>query len=109
VYLYYFGDTCVGQIRLRKNWNKYAFIEDIAVACANRRQGIGKELLDKAKHWAIKNKLDGFMLETQDINLSACKFYKKYGFDIGAVDTMLYANFDNHDEKAVFWYMKFEG
>lgn len=47
------------------------------------------------------------MLETQDVNLLACRFYSKIGFRIGAVDSMLYANLDNADEKAVFRYMKF--
>ncbi|HES3106255.1 TPA: GNAT family N-acetyltransferase, partial [Streptococcus pyogenes] len=26
---------------------------------------------------------------------------------IGSVDTMLYANFENNFEKAVFWYLSF--
>ena len=47
------------------------------------------------------------MLETQDNNLIACKFYHNCGFKIGAIDTMLYANFGNNFEKAVFWYLRF--
>ena len=48
------------------------------------------------------------MLETQDNNLIACKFYHNCGFKIGSVDTMLYANFENNFEKAVFWYLRFK-
>ncbi|PKY99875.1 streptothricin acetyltransferase [Enterococcus faecalis] len=51
--------------------------------------------------------LHGLMLETQDNNLIACKFYHNCGFKIGSVDTMLYANFENNFEKAVFWYLRF--
>ncbi|MHC0169872.1 N-acetyltransferase, partial [Enterococcus faecium] len=58
---------------------------------------------NRAKH---KN-LHGLMLETQDNNLIACKFYHNCGFKIGSVDTMLYANFENNFEKAVFWYLRF--
>ena len=47
------------------------------------------------------------MLETQDNNLIACKFYHNCGFKIGSVDTMLYANFENNFEKAVFWFLWF--
>ncbi|HAZ0955492.1 TPA: GNAT family N-acetyltransferase, partial [Enterococcus faecium] len=43
----------------------------------------------------------------QDNNLIACKFYHNCGFKIGSVDTMLYANFENNFEKAVFWYLRF--
>ena len=32
---------------------------------------------------------------------------KYCGFKIGSVDTMLYANFENNFEKAVFWYLRF--
>ena len=107
VFFYYCNDDCAGQIRLRKNWNKYAFIEDIAVSKNHRNNGIGTSLISKAVDWAKENNLFGLMLETQDANLLACRFYSKIGFQIGAVDTMLYANFDNADEKAVFWYMRF--
>ena len=31
---------------------------------------------------------------------------KYCGFKIGSVDTMLYANFENNFEKAVFWYLR---
>ena len=107
IFLYYNNAECVGQIRLRKYWNKYAYIEDIAVAKSHRKNGIGSKLISKAIAWAKSNDLCGLMLETQDTNLLACRFYSKLGFQIGAVDTMLYANFDNNDEKAVFWYKKF--
>ena len=57
--------------------------------------------------WAQHQNLHGLMLETQDNNLIACKFYHNCGFKIGSVDTMLYANFENNFEKAVFWYLRF--
>jgi len=107
VYFYYDGKACAGQIRLRKNWNRYAFIEDIAVAAFHRGRGVGSKLIEKAREWAQAKGLLGFMLETQDVNLLACRFYHKLGFKIGGVDTMLYANFDNANERAVFWYQKF--
>jgi len=107
VYLFYEENKCVGQVRLRRNWNKYAFIEDIAVCKNARGHGIGSTLINKAIEWAKQKNLYGLMLETQDNNLLACKFYHKCGFKIGAVDTMLYANFDNYNEKAIFWYLKF--
>ncbi len=102
-----FSDTeCVGQIVLRKDWNKYAYIEDICVAKLSRGQGIGASFIQKAVEWAKRSDLKGLALETQDNNLLACRFYAKCGFVIGAVNTMLYRNFDN-DEFAVFWYLLF--
>lgn len=108
VYFFYAGDECVGQIRLRSNWNGFAYIENIAVAKKSRQLGIGTALLNVAIEWAKRKNFIGLMLETQDINISACRFYAKNNFVIGGVDCMLYANFPNAaNEKAIFWYQKF--
>jgi len=108
VFFYYHDGACVGQVRVRKNWNGYAFIEDLAVARDHRGKGIGTMLMETAKAWARQKGLGGLMLETQDVNLPACRFYHENGFEIGAVDTMLYANFEaSRHEKAIFWYLRF--
>ena len=106
IFLAYSDAECVGQIVLKRDWNKYAFIEDICVAKSVRGQGIGTALIQKAMEWAKNSNLQGLALETQDNNLLACRFYVKCGFVIGAVNTMLYKNFDN-EEFAVFWYLRF--
>ena len=110
-FLAYEEDRCIGQIVLRSDWNKYAFIEDLCVAAAVRRRGTGRALMDRAEQWAREKGLCGLALETQDNNLSACRFYAACGFAIGAVNTMLYRNFDKPycEETAVFWYKRFGG
>ncbi|MFJ9462952.1 streptothricin N-acetyltransferase SatA [Viridibacillus arvi] len=107
VFFYYVENNCIGQIKIRSNWNGYALIEDIAVAKDYRKNGVGTALLNKALEWAKANNLGGLMLETQDINVSACYFYAKNNFVISAVDTMLYSNFPTANEVAIFWYNKF--
>lgn len=106
VFLAYSEEECIGQIVLKRDWNRYAFIEDICVARSSRGQGVGTGLIQKAAEWAKGSGLNGLALETQDDNLPACRFYAKCGFVIGAVNTMLYKNFDN-EESAVFWYLRF--
>ena len=39
---------------LKKNWNHYAYIEDITVDKKYRTLGVGKRLVDQAKQWAKK-------------------------------------------------------
>jgi ribosomal protein S18 acetylase RimI-like enzyme len=106
IYLYFDDGKNIGQIILRKYWNENTFIQDFCVAKQYRRKGIGYKLMDKAKEWTKENNLKGIMLETQDVNLAACRFYNKYGFILGGVDTMLYSNFKNSEQKALFWYYK---
>ena len=107
IFMAYVDNQCVGQIRLRRNWNKYCYIEDIAVAREYQGMGLGRELINAVIQWAKKGGMQGLMLETQDVNLAACRFYHRCGFVLGAVDTMLYGNCPNKDEKALFWYMQF--
>lgn len=106
IFLAYSDTECIGQIVLKRDWNKYVFIEDICVAKSARGQGVGTGLIEKATEWAKNASLNGLAIETQDNNLLACRFYAKCGFVIGAVNTMLYRNFDN-EEFAVFWYLQF--
>ena len=100
------GEECVGSIRVSARWNRNAFIEDIAVNRAHRGRGIGTALMDAATLWGRENALHGACLETQDNNLLACRFYLKYGFKLGSIDTMLYDAFpQTRGEKALFFYL----
>ena len=105
IYLAYIDGTIAGQIILRKNWNKYAYIEDIAVDVKFRKHGIGKALLSCAKKWAKRKNLAGVMLETQNNNVAACRLYEKCGFNLGGFDTYLYKGLKpDTDEIALYWY-----
>ena len=99
-----------GQIVLRKNWNHFAYVEDIVVDTKFRRQGIGEKLISQAKQWAREHNLAGIMLETQNNNVGACKFYERCGFQLGGFDKYLYKGINPEtDEIALYWYLLFEG
>ena len=106
IFLAYLDEKAVGRIVLRKNWNENAYVEDIAVRRRERGHGVGTSLIASAVNWAQEQGLHGLMLETQDVNLLACRFYAKNGFFIGGIDTQLYRNFEEpyRSEIAVFWY-----
>ncbi len=109
VFLAYTGSVCCGRIVLRRDWNGYGFVEDLQVAAAARGRGIGTGLIRQAIRWAKQQGLHGLSLETQDTNLTACRFYAKSGFVIGGVNTLFYANLPTPlcDEAAIFWYLRF--
>ena len=109
IFFAYIGDTVTGQIIVRKNWNNYCYIEDIAVDSAFRHRGIGKSLLECAKKWAQKKGLAGIMLETQNNNVAGCKLYESCGFTLAGFDTHLYRGLKSDtDEIALYWYYLFE-
>ena len=108
VFLAYVDGQIAGQIILYKYWNNYAYIEDIAVDVKYRRMGVGRQLMSQARLWAQEHTLAGIMLETQDNNVSACKFYESCGFRLRGFDTYLYKGLNRDiDEVALFWYMVF--
>jgi len=108
VFLAYLNKRPAGQIVLRRNWNNFAYIEDIRVSSEFRRKGTGIALLEKAEEWSRKGDMPGIMLETQDVNVSACKLYERAGFILGGVDRKLYSATERYaHETALFWYKIF--
>jgi ribosomal protein S18 acetylase RimI-like enzyme len=108
-YLAYVDGQVAGQIVLRRNWNRFAWIEDIRVDIKFRRSGIGRELLAHGEIWARQKGFPGIMLETQDSNVGACRFYERYGFVPGGFDTYLYRGANRYREEiALFWYLVFD-
>jgi streptothricin acetyltransferase len=108
IFLAYLDGTLAGQIILRKNWNGYGYIEDITVDSAFRRRGIGRLLLAQAADWTRAHGFPGLMLETQDINVAACRLYSACGFSLSGFDQNLYTGLDpTCSEIALYWYKVF--
>lgn len=107
-FLAYVDKQTAGQIILRRNWNRYCYIEDIAVDQKFRQHGIGRRLIAAAIEWAKAGNLPGIMLETQNNNVAACRFYESCGFHLGGLDNDLYRGVDPAtSEMALYWYLIF--
>ncbi len=105
IYVCYVEKRVAGQLVMRKNWNNYAYIEDIRVDRDFRRLGIGRKLLEKAVDWASGKRLAGVMCETQNNNVGACELYRNCGFKLGGVDRLLYKGLNPEtSEIALYWY-----
>jgi ribosomal protein S18 acetylase RimI-like enzyme len=106
IYFAYMDRQLAGQIVLRKNWNQYAYVEDIAVDIHFRKCGVGRTLVAEAIDWAKTKLLAGIMLETQNNNVAACRFYERCGFKLGGFDRYLYKGISkNTEEIALYWYL----
>ncbi|KEK22878.1 GNAT family N-acetyltransferase [Bacillus gaemokensis] len=109
IFLAFVNDRMVGQIILKRNWNSYAYVEDIKVDKQFRQLGVGRKLIERAKNWAQAGEMPGIMLETQNNNVSACRFYESCGFIIGGFDFLVYKGINEQsDEVAIYWYLRFE-
>jgi ribosomal protein S18 acetylase RimI-like enzyme len=97
-----------GQLKIFRHWNKFAYIEELAVDTEFRGKGVGRALLTRAIEWAKEHQFPGIELETQDNNVAACMLYEKCGFVLGGFDLYKYRNFaENEGEIALFWYLIF--
>ena len=97
----------VGQIKMVPWWNKFAYVEELAVETDFRGKGIGRALMTRAIEWARHQNFPGITLETQDNNVPACKLYEKCGFVLSGFDLYAYRNFDQAHEIALYWYLIF--
>lgn len=100
----------LGQIILRESWNKYCYVDDIRIDHDYKGQGYGSLLLRAGEDYAKENGLKGMMLESQDINSPACKFYLKNGYQIGSIDPFKYKLLNDPiaSESAITFYKIFQ-
>jgi streptothricin acetyltransferase len=108
VFFAYLDDELVGQIGIMKHWNGYAYIDDLVVDSKHRKQGIGRALIQRAMEWTKSKGRPGIMLETQNNNVAACRFYESCVFELHGFDTHLYKGLNpTTDEIALYWYLIF--
>jgi len=81
-----------------------AVIFDIRVHPRRRRMGIGKSLFVEASRWAKSRGCTNMKIETQDVNVSACRFYAAMGCELGAINRGVYPSLP--DETQFLWYKK---
>lgn len=63
---------------------------DIRVSPAQRRQGIGKALFAYAADWSRQRGCRMMKIETQNINIEACRFYVSQGCVLGDIRRYAY-------------------
>jgi len=81
--------------------SSHAFLWDLRVAPSRRGAGIGRALFHAAISWARDTGCDTLLIETQNINVAACRFYERQGCTIVHVDAHAYT--DMPDEVQLVW------
>jgi GNAT superfamily N-acetyltransferase len=82
--------------------NDTAALWDIRVAPENRGRGIGTALFDAVTEWCRRNGYRRLKIETQNINVAACRFYLARGCYLGGIETHAYPDYP--DEIELIWY-----
>ncbi len=78
-----------------------AVLWDIRVSPKVRGQGVGSALFRAAEAWAMQRGCRELMIETQNINVPACRFYARHGCVLKVIDRFAYPEFP--DEAQLLW------
>jgi GNAT superfamily N-acetyltransferase len=79
-----------------------AVLWDLRVAPDQRGNGVGGELIEAAERWARANGATTMKVETQNINVPACRRYARSGFIVRKANFGAYGEFP--DEVQLLWY-----
>ncbi len=82
-----------------------AALWDIRVHPDRRRQGIGTRLFRRAVEWARARQCRQLKIETQNVNVQACRFYAGQGCSLGAIHRRGYAESCVAHEVMLLWYL----
>jgi len=81
---------------------------DIRIHPEARKQGIGKKLFAHAVDWSRQRGCARMKIETQNINVPACRFYAAQGCQLGDIRRFAYLDEPSvADEVQLNWYLEF--
>lgn len=93
-----FDTPTVHMLRGRRD---LAVLCDLRVANDVRRGGVGTALFRASEAWARERGCVGLEVETQQVNVPACRFYARMGCSLAAVDRYAYPEMS--DEVRLIW------
>lgn len=94
------GDQNIGAAAVAFNTNGVHMLEersdlavlwDIRVRPEVRGRGIGRMLFEYAAQWSRQRGCKQMKIETQNVNVPACRFYRAMGCDLGNIHRFAYA------------------
>ncbi len=91
-------DALEGRSDLAELW-------DLRVAPDHRGKGVGEALFRRAAAWARERGCREMKIETQNINVRACRFYAARGCRLGAIVQGAYTDPAIAHEAMLLWYL----
>ncbi|MBZ0300645.1 MAG: GNAT family N-acetyltransferase [Anaerolineae bacterium] len=82
-----------------QEWNRTLWIWEFGVLESHRRRGIGLRMMDELAIRSQNMGLRIMLVETQNTNGPAIRFYRRAGFTFDALDLTCYSNNDDLDDE----------
>jgi ribosomal protein S18 acetylase RimI-like enzyme len=89
-----------------QEWNRTLWVWEFHVAEAHHRQGIGRRLMAAVVERARASGWRALVLETQNTNVPAIRFYRNVGYTLEGIDVSYYTNEDMLPGRTVAVFMK---
>jgi GNAT superfamily N-acetyltransferase len=94
------------EIHLLNGRRDLGMLWDIRVEPALRGRGVGTALWNHAVGWARGRGCSQFKVETSNVNVPACRFYRKMGCVLGGIDRFAYRGCpETAREVMLLWYL----
>ncbi len=91
-----------GEVELLEGRRDLAILWDLRVAPSARGQGVGTALFRAVEDWALARGCRELKIETQNVNVPACRFYASRGCELRAANRLFYP--DLPEEIQLLWY-----
>ena|SRR5438552_6390187 len=89
-------------VHMLKSRGDLAVLWDIRVRPDSRSAGVGSVLFHAAEAWSRTRGCRVMKVETQNVNLPACRFYTRMGCTLGAINRRAYP--ERSDETQLLWF-----
>lgn len=94
------------EVHMLENRTDLAVLWDIRVQPDQREKGIGRQLFQRAAAWSREQGCTQLKIETQNVNVPACRFYARQGCHLGAILRYGYAGCPEVAHEAMLlWYL----
>ena len=90
------------EVNMLEGREDLACLWDLRVHPDYRSEGVGHRLFNRAVVWARERRCRLLKVETQNINVHACRFYARQGCELRGVNTYAYG--EALDEIQLLWY-----
>ena len=92
-------------VRMLRGRDDIAILWDIRVHPDHRRRGLGTTLFSEAVAWCEQRNCQYLEVETQNVNVPACRFYIRQGCRLGELDNFAYPEPELAHEVRLVWHL----
>ena len=93
------------EVNMLRGRDDISVLWDIRVHPTRRRSGVGTAVFIEAAKWSRHRNCKRMKIETQNVNVPACRFYVRQGCRLGEINCFAYSEPEVAHEAMLIWYL----